>query len=189
MTSGSRYAAPWRTERKHFRLDRRKPIISETAAARGFGVGRFNRGKVGVRMAIPQIEVAQPMKRTLLATVGVLVISAPGGAQMIGTDPAAETEIERITIVSSWISQTFVAAGDFMRRLSLWFHGRTRTTAFHEGFYTQLLIGAPGDPFEGALHREYMSHLVHGRYDFDFGTDFVFVPGGTYVHRVHEQLR
>lgn len=99
----------------------------------------------------------------------------------IGTDPLAETELFNLGDTDNTTRQTFVAQGDRLRTLSIWYHGGTRATSADTDFFTLLHLPAL---YPGYANGPMLDPTVQGRYDFEF-EDLIVMPGETYEFGVY----
>jgi len=121
------------------------------------------------------------MRRTalLFALLAVTTPSVAASAQTIGTVPGTPTTIEPIAPDADFRGQTFLAAGNYLTRISFWFYGGSLQSSFFTDFYAQFLLfdGVPASGNSPALYTRFLDQTVQGRYDIYF--DYLSMAAGS----------
>jgi hypothetical protein len=128
------------------------------------------------------------MRNLALVVAMAATLGGPLEAQTtvkIGTDPGATTALGGLAEISSYVSQTFVAPGPYLRSLSFWFYGGTLETPSDGPWQSGLIInsglGLGGGP---ELFQVTLDQTHAGRYDFFFD-DLAVVFGAPYSFTIY----
>lgn len=134
------------------------------------------------------------MMRLLLAAV-MLLAPLPSHAQIVrGTDPSVPSVVTYMGSFGNGYSQSFVADGTQLSRLTFWYYPGAAPAGFPYGWFSTLTVfsrtGYHDFAFwqgsgEGVLFGMALDHNTSGRFDIVFPTPLQLVLGDTYAFGVY----
>lgn len=110
------------------------------------------------------------MKKLLLAAALLCAPTVGQGQVVIGTEPGAATTLHPFGYTGQGVTQTFIARGGQLARLSFWFYGGQGILAGGdaETFFTALFIQKGSTLIEDYSFRTFLSQQSQGRVDIVF---------------------
>ena len=105
-----------------------------------------------------------------LAVIAFFAVSPLTAQVAVGTTQGAATVLKTLKADADAVGQSFTAAGRYMTRLSIWYHGGAispRYAASGYDYYSLLTIGNDagamwGDP---GMYQAHLNQNIHGRHD------------------------
>jgi len=119
------------------------------------------------------------MKRLLWLAAFLALPAVSHGQVVIGTDPDVPANRVVFGGEGSGTTQTFVARGQYLRRLSFWFHGGT-TVVPAMYYFSKFWLDKGPFTEEHVLFNTYLDQEVSGRVDMVFADPLAVIDGEIY---------